>query len=133
MTRSNGLPRRSGTAGLTHVIRARTSATTVSRPTETQGSLDESTSTTNDHIESVWLFEPREAPSEELTGERVNGSLGLLAVADGSVDLQRDDRIVHGGVEYEIDTIVGHPADGTPDGTDSHGVDFWKGSLVRRQ
>lgn len=133
MARSSGLPRRKGIAGITRVVRARTSAVTVSRVTETKGSLDESQTSTTDHTEDLWLFEPRESVAEELVGERVNGGLGGLAVADGTVDLQRDDRITHGGVEYEIDTIVGHPEDGDADGTSSPETDFWLVTFTRRQ
>lgn len=133
MARSTGLPRRKGIAGITRVVRARTSAVTVSRVTETQGSLDETTTTTSDHTEDLWLFEPRESVAEELVGERINGGLGGLAVADGTVDLNKDDRIVHGGVEYEVDTIVGHPEDAEPDGSSSPDTDFWLVTFVRRQ
>lgn len=119
--------------GLTRIIRARTSATTVSRVSTSKGSLDESNTSTDDHTEDLWLFEPRESVAEELVGERINGALGGLAVADGTVDLQKNDRIVHGGVEYELDTVVGHPEDGEPDGTDSDDTDFWLATFVRRQ
>jgi hypothetical protein len=40
---------------------------------------------------------------------------------------------VHGGVEYEIDTIVGHPNDDEPDGTGSPNTDFWVITFERRQ
>lgn len=133
MTRSTGLPRRTGIAGITRVVRARTSATTVSRVSTSKDSLDQTTTTTSDHTEDLWLFEPRESVAEELVGERVNGGLGGLAVADGTVDIQRDDRITHGGVEYEVDTIVGHPEDGDADGTTSSETDFWLVTFVRRQ
>ena len=133
MELSTGLPRRSGVAGITRVIRASVSATTVSRVAESKGSLDETSTSTTDHTEDLWLFEPRESVGEELAGERINGGLGGLAVADGTVDLQKDDRIVHGGVEYEVDTIVGHPEDDTADGTDSPETDFWLVTFVRRQ
>lgn len=133
MARSTGLPRRTGIAGITRVVRARTRAVTVSRVSESTGSLDEVQTSTTDHTEDLWLFEPRESVAEELVGERVNGGLGGLAVADGTVDLQRDDRITHGGVEYEIDTVVGHPEDADPDGTTSPDTDFWLVNFVRRQ
>lgn len=133
MARSSGISRRMGIAGITRVIRGRTSAKTVNRVTETQGSLDETTTTTNGHTEDLWLFEPRESVANEAVGERINGSLGGLAVADGTVDVQHDDRLTHGGVEYEVDTVVGHPEDGDADGTDSPGTDFWIIDLVRRQ
>lgn len=133
MVRSTGLPRRKGIAGITRIVRSRVTAVTVSRISTSKGSLDETNTNPNDHTEDLWLFEPRESVAEELAGERINGALGGLVVADGTVDLQRDDRIVHGGVEYEIDTIVGHPEDGDTDGTNSPGTDFWIVSFTRRQ
>jgi len=126
MTRSSGLPRQRGVGGLTRIIRARTRSVTVSRVTETTGSLDETTTTTTDHTEDIWLFEPRESVAEELTGERLNGGLGGLTVADGTVDIELDDRITYGGVEYEVDTIVGHPDDTQSDAA------FWMVSFTRR-
>lgn len=133
MVRSTGLPTAKGLAGLTRIIRARTRSVTVSRVTETKGSLDQTTTSTTDHTESLWLFEPRESVAEELFGERINGSLGGLAVADGTVDLQINDRLTHGGVEYELDTVVGHPEDDEPDGTASDDTDFWLATFTRRQ
>jgi hypothetical protein len=118
---------------MTRVVRARTRAVTVSRVTETQGTLDETTTTTTDHTESLWLFEPRESVAAEVAGERLNGSLGGLAVADGTVDIEHNDRVTHGGVEYEVDTIVGHPEDDASDGTASPDTDFWIIDFVRRQ
>lgn len=132
MSLSSGLPRAKGLSGLTRVIRARTSATTVSRPTRSKGSLDETTDTESDHSEDLWLFEPQEAVAQEVTGERVNGALGGLAVADGTVDIDKDDRVTHGGVVYEVDTVVGHPEDDDPDGTASPETDFWVITFNRR-
>lgn len=131
MVRSSGLPRQKGIGGITRIVRARTSSVTVSRPTESSGTLDEKTTTTSGHPEDMWLFEPRETVANELVGERVEGGLGGLVVADGTVDIQKDDRVTHGGVTYEVDTIVGHPEDGDPGS--SPDTDFWVVSFVRRQ
>jgi hypothetical protein len=132
MERSTGLPRQKGLAGITRVIRARTRSVTVTRVTETKGSLDQTKESTDGHTEQMWLFEPREAVAQEIAGERLTGSLGGLAVADGTVDVQPDDRVTHGGVEYEVDTVVGHPNDGDADGTASTDTDFWVVNFVRR-
>jgi len=130
--RSTGLPRQKGLGGLTRVIRARTRSVTVTRQTESTGSLDQQTTTSSsDHTESIWLFEPRESVAQELAGEQVSGGLGGLAVADGTVDVQHDDRITHGGVTYEVDTVVGHPEDDDADGTSSPETDFWVIDMVR--
>lgn len=131
MTRSTGLPRRTGLAGLSRVISARTRTVTVRRVTESTGSLDQKNTTEATHSEDIWLFEPRESVAQEITGERLTGGLGGLAIADGSVDVQSDDRITHGGVDYEVDTIVGHPEDDDADGTTSPDTDFWMITFVR--
>ena len=133
MKLSSGVPRQRGLDGITRIIRARTRSVTVNRVTETKGSLDETQTTTDGHTESVWLFEPRENVAQEIAGERLEGSLGGLTVADGTVDIQHNDRITHGGVEYEVDTVVGHPEDGDADGTSSPDTDFWIVNFVRRQ
>jgi hypothetical protein len=130
--RSTGLPRQKGLGGLTRVIRARTRSVTVTRQIESKGSLDQQTTTSSsDHTEDIWLFEPRESVAQELAGEQFSGGLGGLAVADGTVDVQHDDRITHGGVEYEVDTVVGHPEDDDSDGTASPETDFWVIDMVR--
>jgi hypothetical protein len=133
MDLSSGVPRGRGLGSIASIVRARTTAVTVTRPSVSKGSLDETTESTSEHTEDIWLFEPRESVTMELAGERINGSLGGLVDADGTVDLQNDDRVTHGGVEYELDTIVGHPDDGEPDGTASDGTDFWILSFERRQ
>jgi hypothetical protein len=132
--RSTGIPRSKGLLGIRRIIGSRTRSVTVKRPSTSTGSLGETnTDSTNDHTEYIWLFEPNESISSELTGERLDGSLGGLVVADGSVDIEHNDRVVHGGVEYEVDTIVGHPNDDEPDGTDSPNTDFWMITFNRRQ
>lgn len=133
MARSSGIPTSRPRAGMTRIIRSRSRSVTVSRPTKQKNSLDDTTETLSEHTESMWLFQPRESVSEELAGERINGSLGALVVAERAVDIQKDDRITHGGVEYEVDTIVGHPEDAAADGTRSPDTDFFIIDLVRRQ
>lgn len=118
---------------MTRIIRSRSRSVTVSRPTTEKNSLDGTTETLSEHVENIWLFEPREQVANEITGERITGSLGGLLVADGGVDIQKDDRITHGGVDYEVDTVVGHPDDNAADGTDSAGTDFFVVNFVRRQ
>jgi len=80
----------------------------------------------------VWVFEPRENVATEITGEHLDGGLGGLVVSDGTVDIQHNDRLTHGGVEYEVDTVVGHPNDGEADGTATEDTDFWMVRFVRR-
>lgn len=133
MARSSGLPTGRLQQGITRIIRARARSTVVSRPTTTTGSLDQEQETTTDHIVNMWLYEPTERRANELAGERVDGDLGGLAVADGTVDLEHNDRVTHGGVEYEVDTVVGHPEDDVPDATPSPDTDFWVVNMVRRQ
>jgi len=124
MVRSSGIPRGRGVAGITHIIGARATATTVKRVTESKGSLDATTETTAAHTEDVWLFDPTETNIQASAGERVTGDLGGLAVADGNVDIQHGDRLTHGGVEYEVDTVVGVPDDAR--------TEYWQITLLRR-
>jgi len=132
--RSTGIPRSKGLIGIRRIIGSRTRSVTVKRPSTSTGSLGETdTDSTDDHTEHIWLYEPNESISSEITGERLDGSLGGLVVADGGVDVQHNDRVVHGGVEYEVDTIVGHPEDAEPDGTESPTTDFWHITFNRRQ
>jgi hypothetical protein len=118
---------------MTRIIRSRSRSVTVSRPTTTQNSLDTSEETLSEHVEEMWLFQPREGVGQEFAGERITGSLGALVVAERAVDIQHNDRITHGGVEYEVDTIVGHPEDAPADGSRSPDTDFFVVDLVRRQ
>jgi hypothetical protein len=131
---SSGIPRSKGLGGITRIISARTTAKTVKRPTKSTGSLGESSDdSTTDHTEDLWVFEPRESVSTNIVGERLEGALNALAIADGTVDIQHNDRLVHGGVEYEVDTVVGQPNDNDADGSQSDGTDFWIISFERRQ
>ena len=131
MELSSGLPNRKGLHGLTRVIRARQTPTTITRVTQTRNELDDLVEDESEHTEDMWVFEPIEAPSNEVLGERLNGDLSALSIADG-VNVERGDRIAHGGISYEIDTIVGHPTDDKTDGTESPDTDFWIIGLTRR-
>lgn len=132
MSRSSGLPTGRLRAGMTRIIRSRARSVTIKRPTKTKNSLDDTVETIDEHIENIWLFQPQENISQELTGERINGSLGGLLVAERGVNVQKDDRVVHGGIEYEVDTVVGHPEDTNADGGRVDGTDFFVISFVRR-
>lgn len=133
MARSSGIPTRRPIGGITRIIRSRSRSVTVSRPSHETNELDDTVETLTDHIEQMWLFEPREQAASEIAGERINGSLGALVVAERAVDIRHGDRITHGGVEYEVDTVVGHPDDDEADGSVSEGVDFFVVDLVRWQ
>lgn len=133
MARSSSIPTSQPLSGITRIVRTRTRSVTISRPTTTTNALDDIEKTLSEHTEDMWIYEPRESVGQEFAGERINGSLGALVVADRAVDLQKDDRLVHGGVEYEIDTIVGHPEDTEPDGTVSPNTKFFVIDFVRRQ
>lgn len=124
MVRSSGIPRGRGISGITRIIASRATSNTITRVSESTGSLDETTETTTQHSETLWVFDPREVNVQSVAGERVTGDLTGLAVADGTVDIQKDDRLTHGGVEYEVDTVVGVP--------DEENTDYWTISLVRR-
>lgn len=134
MVRSSGIPRRRGLGGISRIIASRATSKTVERYDETTNSLgDKTESLISERVESLWLFAPNEGVGSEVVGERLDGALNGLCVADGTVDIQHNDRVVHGGVEYEVDTIVGHPDDDEPDGTESPNTDFWVLTFERRQ
>lgn len=130
MARSSGIPRSVGVHGITRIIGARTSATTINRPTESLNDLGETETTTSDHTEDLWLFEPQEAATEIPAGEHVTGQLAALGL-DG-IDVQREDRITHGGAEYEVDTVIGQPEDNDADGTTHTDTAYFVVNLVRR-
>lgn len=125
MVRSSGIPRSRAFSGISRIVAARATATTVARISTSKDSLDSTTETTAEHSETVWLFNPDEVRSQSLAGDRITGDLGGLAVADGTVDIQNGDRVTHGGVEYEVDTVEGRPDDDSPD--------YWEITFVRRQ
>jgi len=109
MARASGISRGSSLRMMTRIIGSRTNAVTFERPTTTTNALDETVETTSEYTENVWLFQPEESVSDEITGERINGSLGGLVIEADTVDIQSNDRITYGGVEYEVDTVVGYP------------------------
>lgn len=115
MVRSSGLPTSRGRHGMRRVVSARSEPVVVTRPTTTVNDLDETVETTSEHTESLRLYEPQERRAAQRTGERVEGALGGLAVADGTFDMQRGDRVTHGGVVYEVDSVVAHPSTNDPD------------------
>lgn len=131
MGRASGISRVGSLGMMTRIIRSRSRTVTFTRPTKTTTELGDTEETTDEHTESVWLFQPEESVSDEITGERINGSLGGLVVADIGPDIQKDDRITYGGVEYEVDTVVGHPSDDEADGSESE-ADFFQINFVRR-
>lgn len=124
MARSSGIPRGRGLRGITRIISARTTPTTITRPNEQKGSLDQTEEFTSTHQEDLWVFAPNEQRIQSLAGERLTGDLAALAIADGTVDVQPDDRLTHGGVEYEVDSVEGRPDDAE--------TDYWTISLIRR-
>ena len=133
MARSSSLPTAKPLSGITRVIRSRTRSITVDRPTKTTNEFDEQTETISEITQDIWLFQPRENVGQEFAGERISGSLGGLVVADDTADIGHNDRLTHGGVEYEVDTVVGHPEDDDADGTASPNTDFFVVEFTRRQ
>jgi len=124
--RSTGIPRGKALGGITKIIAARTSPKTIKRPTETVGSLGETQEQLQeDHIEDLWLFRPEENRVQSVAGERITGDLGGLTLSDGRTDVKKDDVILHGGVEYEVDTVEGLPDEDDPD--------YWVVNFLRRQ
>lgn len=130
MSRAGGVPRDRALGAITSIIGTRTQTVTLARPTESVGSMGETTTTTSDHQEDIWLFDPQETVVEVPTGETQGGSIMGLAL-DG-VDIQHNDRVTHGGVEYEVDTVVGRPRDADADGTTHTDVSYFTITFTRR-
>lgn len=133
MVRSSGTPRRRALGHMSRIIRSRAEPVTFARPTESKNALDDTTTSLTEHTESVWFFDPDEGVGTVDTGERVNGAIAALTVADDSVNIQLNDRVTHGGVEYEVDTVIGQPVDADADGTASPETSFFIIDMVRRQ
>lgn len=127
MVRSSGIPRRKLLSGIVNVTAARATSTVITRPSTSKGSLDETVETTTEHTEQLWVFDPNETSVGTLGGERQVGDLEALGVEPdtGSLNVQNGDRITHGGVEYEVETVVGAPDDENPE--------LQRITLVRRQ
>jgi len=115
------------------IIEQRARSVVVERPVTTVTELDEETSTLEQHTEQMWLHSPDERITREPSGERTVGELQAHAAAHESVDLKVGDRITHGGVEYEIDAIIGRPTDEQPDGDRTPETEYWVIDFVRRQ
>lgn len=129
MARAGGAPRGRALGAITKIIGSRTSATTITRPTTTTDSLDQKTETTTTHTEDLWITEPSKVQTEVSTGERLDADLMALGI-DG-IDVQQDDRIDHGGVTYEVDTVIGVPEDNDADGTAHSETEYFRAMLER--
>jgi hypothetical protein len=94
--------------------------------------LDETTETTSEFTENVWVYNPRERTTQADAGERVLGDARGLMLAETDYDpdtddepVLKDDRITHGGVDYEVLTVVGLPDEQDPS--------LWMIEFERRQ
>lgn len=128
---AGGAPLTRGPRQIASIIRARTQAVEITRATESTGSLDETTETTSTFTEDLWLGDVSESLSSVVSGDRSVGTLTALGL-DG-IDIEVDDRLSYGGVEYEVDTVVGRPADADADGTSHDGTRYFAITLERRQ
>lgn len=127
--RAGGAPRGRALGTISSIVHQRTQTYTITRPTQTTGSLDQTTETTATHDEELWLFDARESSREVLAGERLTGSLGALGL-DG-IDIQPNDRLTHGAVTYEVESVVGKPDDADADGTAHSNTDYFVIQLTR--
>ncbi len=127
--RSGGVPTDRGVTAISSVISQRVRPIVIKRPTTETGPLDETTETLSEHTESLWPVSPSERIEITDTGDRLQGDLRALAL-DG-IDVQTNDRITYGGVEYEVNSVIGQPEDAQADGTDHDAVEYFDISLVR--
>lgn len=94
--------------GLLHRrISARATEYTITRVTETVNEAGEVEETESTHTATLWCFSPRNMTSQLMSGEHTSGSLQALMIP--SEDVTFDDRLTHGGVEYEVDDVIIYP------------------------
>lgn len=130
MVRAGGVPRDRALGAISSIIGARTETVTITRPTESVGSMGEVSETTATHTEDLWLNAQQIGVIETPAGERETGA--IFAVGLDGIDVQKDDRVTHGGVEYEVDSVVGIPDDNDADGTTHSDTRYFRIRLVRR-
>lgn len=104
------IPRGGGYKALKRVVRMRSSTYDLTRPSVDSGGgrFGESTETeTTVASVSMWLHEPNEIEQDTEYGDRLGGD--LQGLAHPSADIQTDDRLTHGGDEYEVSRIMHLP------------------------
>lgn len=130
--RSTGISRDLHYSKMRTIVAARSISVVFTRPTVSTGTLDETTETTSEFTEQVWVYNPRERTTQADAGERILGDMRGLMVADTAYDpntdsppIEKSDRITHGGVDYEVLTVTGLPDEQDPD--------LWMIEFERRQ
>lgn len=104
------IPRGGGYKALKRVVRMRSSTYDLARPTIDSGGGrfgESSESTTTVAGVSMWLHDPEEIDQDTEYGDRLGGD--LQGLAHPSADIQVDDRLTHGGDEYEVSRIMHLP------------------------
>lgn len=127
---AGGVPRGRALGAIRNIIEGHQEQVTVTSVTTSKGALDQETETTTTRTERLWLFDPRKSVQEVAGGERVQGDLSALG-KDG-IQVEKGERLTHGGVEYEVDTVTGFPEDESADGTTHDNVEYFRIELVRR-
>jgi len=132
MARSTGISSDLHYGRMRTIVSTRATAVVFTRPSTSTGTLDETTETTSEFTEQVWVYNPRERTTQADAGERVLGDARGLMLAETDYDpdtddepVQKDDRITHGGVDYEVLTVVGLPDEQDPS--------LWMIEFERRQ
>lgn len=93
-------------------LNARSSAYTVTRVTETVNDVGEIVESESTHTVNLWCYSPRNVTSQLISGEHTSGDLqGLVKPSE---DITFDDRLTHGGVEYEVDDVTVFPDETQP-------------------
>lgn len=99
---------------LSSIVSDRAETFTVTRPTESKGDMGAYEETTVTHDEDIYVYSPRHVSEQVARGEQQTGS--LRALADPTADVQKDDRITHGSVAYEVlADPEGIPDDSSPE------------------
>jgi hypothetical protein len=98
--RSSGIPRLSGLGHIRKIIQSRQTPTNAVTVNYTTNEWDETVEQETGYTTQLWLYQGTSRIVQEMLGERTVGTLSGLGTTPNEVDV--DDRLIYGGVEYEV-------------------------------
>lgn len=98
--RSSGIPRLSGLGHIRKIIQSRQTPTNAVTVDYTTNEWDESIEQETGYTTQLWLYQGTSRIVQEMLGERTVGTLSGLGTTPNDVGV--DDRLIYGGVEYEV-------------------------------
>jgi len=98
--RSSGIPRLSGLAHIRKIIQSRQKLTNAVTVNYTTNEWDETVEQETGYTTQLWLYQGTSRIVQEMLGERTVGTLSGLGTTPNAVEV--DDRLIYGGVEYEV-------------------------------